>query len=184
MQQPSALKQYRLYPTQLRAVKNISELNKQDECQKGYFDPNTTNSLQIGVSPKQKIYIFSPGNWYSLYSCTIKGQQTSNNNNNNLSEDDRMDQLIKAKTSDDTDELWKLIASVVGVEMGRSAFYKDGDRFITITNINSSMAKNCYYLFKHAFKKRQWVIEQKKHFITNPLHKAALPDVREKPKRE
>jgi MarR-like DNA-binding transcriptional regulator SgrR of sgrS sRNA len=200
---------YRLYPTQLRVVKNVDQLKPEQENKKGYFDPESANTLQVGVKGCSRIYINSPANWYRAYTFKITGlpsneahtpsnssddsltspkmsasPKTKSNTKANETKEMNMEQLIKMKTCDQPDELWKLVADVISTQLGRTAKHSDGETFITVTNMNSSMAKSAYYLFKHTLKTRGYEFSVVTHLLTNPLSKGVMPDVRVKQKKK
>lgn len=90
---------------------------------------------------------------------------------------DTMEQLIKAKTSDDTDHLWKIVGICINA-FDRIVSYTDGEKFVTIRNINASVAKSFYYYMKHLLKINGYNFTVTKHILTNPMHKCELPNVR------
>lgn len=180
----------RLYPTELKVVKSVEHLAVDVESVKGYYDAKTSNTLQIGVRGSSRIYLNSPGNWYRAYTFKITGLPKNSSSNNSSSGpsspknvDNNMEQLIKLKLSDEPDELWKLVAEVIEGRLGRTVLHNDNDTFITLTNINSSMAKDVYYLFKNALKTKGYEFSVTYHLLSNPMSKGNVPDVRAKQKK-
>lgn len=170
----------RLYPTLLTVVKSSEHLIEKEENVKGYFDAKSKNVLQIGVRGSSRIYLNSPGNWYRAYTFKITGisANQSSNGETNRPKEANMEQLIKIKVSDEPDELWILVAEVLRDRLGRTPLHMDNDHFLTITNINSSMAKDAYYAFKNILKTKGYEFTVNYHLLSNPMSKGMLPDIR------
>lgn len=145
----------RVFPTQLKVVHDVEDLNLQEEGNKGYFDASSSLGIEIGVRNK-KIYVASPGNWYRHFIFVVQGSE---------------------------ENLWRVVANVVKTQCGRKVLYHEGDHFVTVPHMNHAQIKQMYYLIKHTLTNEGLQYKVSSSFFNPPYTKMIEPDIRVKPKR-
>lgn len=183
----------RLYPTQLRVVSKATDLIESEESKKGYFDPSAKGCLQIGVDCDRRcLYISSPGNWYKSYTfrlkrstktLTVAASAEEKDGNGGDDCDTAVNYGEEHVIRGDDCDLWRIAALLIRDQMGRKAIHNSDCRFLTVSNISSTMAKQFYYLTKHVLTRLGVDYTISSSLFSPPFYSASMPDVREKPKR-
>lgn len=166
----------RVFPTQLKVVSNVTDLNEQEEGNLGYYEQTGKYSMQIGTR-KNRIYFNSPNNWYKSYQFTILTLPSTNLDND--TEEGECTKSVWTTTS----VLWKIIAAIVKTECGRKVLHQDGDRYVTVPCMTRDQIDQMYHITKHVLKRLKVSYTKQSSWRAPPFSRTDIVIVKEKTRR-